>query len=207
MRDPLQVPIQMKNVAQYFWQGNRNQVMIILSNPFQLGPPVQLKLLKLSQNCWSPVTVRPLRSTVSVTPSNEGQFWIFKTLHYLYVCLIYHFSDCFRSEWTRSTTWDISLFRCITTCQPTVTRVTNPCGTCSNLLQQSSANVSKSDFSVRYPYIVKETGDEKKENHHQSFVLMSWVCLDAPPNSWTEYMFGIFIWCKYLRKCISFVVG
>ena len=49
----------------------------------------------------------------------------------------------FRIEWTRLTTWGISLSQCITICQPTATRVTSPCGTCSSLPQLSNASVSK----------------------------------------------------------------
>ena len=34
---------------------------------------------------------------------------------------------------------------------------------------------STSDYSIRYPYIVKDSGNEKKEIYHLSLALMSWV--------------------------------
>ena len=42
----------------------------------------------------------------------------------------------------RLITWGTNLSPCIITCPPTATRVTNLCGTCSSLLQPSSASVS-----------------------------------------------------------------
>ena len=54
------------------------------------------------------------------------------------------FACCFRIEWTRSITWGISSFPCIIICPPIVTHAANLYGTCSNLLQPSSVDVSYS---------------------------------------------------------------